>query len=279
MLPLPSGESYVGLWVYGDGSGNTLLATAVDAGLNSQQFLLTALDFTGWKYVCAALPQGAINLTSFDVVYAGGEAASGVIWLDQITTSNEFIQDAAAPTVSVTVSGAQLTASVLDNMDRNLPAENLSLTYDGAALDFQWDPVTGVLTAQLPAADSSYHRVNLTARDNSGNLGRGGADIKPASSRDPAFADTDDHWAGEYATWLYDRGISQGTGEGAPQFQPDKNITRAEFFALVAPVAGSGSHPVRQRDPALCRRRGDPRLGPGRGEGHVQPGHPPGQPG
>ena len=47
------------MWVYGDGSGNTLMATAADANLQSQQFLLTALDFTGWKYVSAELPEGA----------------------------------------------------------------------------------------------------------------------------------------------------------------------------------------------------------------------------
>ena len=31
-LPIPAGESWLGVWVYGDGSGNTLMATAAGAG-------------------------------------------------------------------------------------------------------------------------------------------------------------------------------------------------------------------------------------------------------
>ena len=37
-----------------------------------------------------------------------------------------------------------------------------------------------------------------------------------------------------YATYLYDTGVSKGTGVEIPVYQPEKNITRAEFFAMVA---------------------------------------------
>ena len=77
-LPIPAGESWLGVWVYGDGSGNTLMATAADANLQSQQFLLTALDFTGWKYVSAELPEGAATLTSLDVIYGGGAGGPAI---------------------------------------------------------------------------------------------------------------------------------------------------------------------------------------------------------
>ena len=36
-LPIPAGESWLGVWVYGDGSGNTLMATAADASLQSRR--------------------------------------------------------------------------------------------------------------------------------------------------------------------------------------------------------------------------------------------------
>lgn len=42
------------------------------------------------------------------------------------------------------------------------------------------------------------------------------------------------HWAEPYATYLYDTGVSKGTGVEIPVYQPEKNITRAEFFAMVA---------------------------------------------
>ena len=149
-LPIPAGESWLGVWVYGDGSGNTLMATAADASLQSRQFLLTALDFTGWKYVSAELPEGAATLTSLDVIYGGGAGGpAGTIWLDQFTTSNENVSDTIAPTVRLSVSGTQLTAAVSDNVDRTIPQANVSLTYDGAALNFTWNEASG--TSMTPA--------------------------------------------------------------------------------------------------------------------------------
>ena len=232
-LAIPAGESWLGMWVYGDGSGNTLMATVTDSQLQTSQILLTALNFTGWQYVSAELPEGAAYLNSLDVVY-GGTAASGEIWLDQLTTANENVSDTTAPAVTLTVSGTQLTARVSDNVDRTIPQENVSLTYDGAALSFTWNESTGTLSASLPAADTGYHRATVTVSDASGNLGRASADIQPASERTSPFADMTGHWAEQYATYLYDNGISMGTGVDTVVYQPDKSITRAEFFTMVA---------------------------------------------
>ena len=232
-MAIPTGESWLGMWVYGDGSGNTLMATVTDSQLQTSQILLTALNFTGWQYVSAELPEGAAYLNSLDVVY-GGTAASGEIWLDQLTTANENVSDTTAPAVTLTVSGTQLTARVSDNVDRTIPQESVSLTYDGAALSFTWNESTGTLSASLPAADTGYHRATVTVSDASGNLGRASADIQPASDRTSPFADMTGHWAEQYATYLYDNGISMGTGVDTVVYQPDKNITRAEFFTMVA---------------------------------------------
>ena len=232
-LSIPAGESWLGMWVYGDGSGNTLMATA--NGQGGQQFLLTALDFTGWRYVMTELPQGTASITELSVVYGGSEGKqSGAIWLDQLVTANERLTDTTAPTVTVKASGTQLTATVTDNMDKTIPQGNLTLTYDGAPLQFTWNESAGTLSATLPAADNGYHRVTLVAGDASGNLARASADISPATQRISPFGDMAGHWAEPYATFLYDQGISQGTGGDVPQYQPNRNITRAEFFAMVA---------------------------------------------
>ena len=232
-LAIPSGESWLGLWVYGDGSGNTLLATVTDGEGQSQQLLLTSLGFTGWQYVSVELPDGAAAITSLDLVYAGG-TPSGVLWLDQLTTANENVSDTTAPTVSLTVSGTQLTAAVSDNVDRTIPQAGVSLTWDGEELSFTWNESAGTLSAALPAADTGYHRVTVTVSDASGNLGRASADIQPASPRTSPFADMTGHWAEAYATFLYDTGVSVGTGGEVPSYEPDKSITRAEFFTMVA---------------------------------------------
>ena len=229
-LTIPEGEGWLSLWVYGDGSGNTLMGSA-----GEESFLLTALDFTGWKRVNVQLPENAAALTGLSVVYGGGEdRQNGVIWLDQITSANEMVEDDAAPAITLTVNGTALTAAVEDDVDQTIPRERLSLTYDGAALDFTWDEASGALSATLPADDGGYHRVTLTAGDASGNLGRASADLSPALPRISPFGDMEGHWASQYATFLYDQGISQGTGGDVPQYQPDRSITRAEFFAMAA---------------------------------------------
>ena len=234
-LPIPNGESWLGMGVYGNGSGNPLMATTADQDGQTQQFLLTALDFTGWKYVMVQLPAGAVSLSSLDVIYGGGaERQTGSIWLDQLVTANQQVTDTTAPTVSVSVKGTQLTATVKDDLDQTIPQSNVTLTYDGKVLTGTWNESTGTLTATLPAADSGYHRVTVTASDASGNLARASADVKPSSSRTSPFGDMTGHWAEPYATFLYDQGISQGTGGATPQYEPNKNISRAEFFALVA---------------------------------------------
>ena len=232
-LSIPSGESWLGMWVYGDGSGNTLMASVLDSSGQVQQFLLTGLDFTGWKYVMVQLPTGATSLLSLDVIY-GGSKTSGAIWLDQLVTANQKVTDTTAPTVKVSVKGTQLTATVQDDVDASIPQGQVTLTYDGTVMTGSWNEASGTLTATLPSADNGYHRVTVTVSDASGNLGRASADIKPASSRTSPFSDMTGHWAEPYATFLYDQGVSQGTGGDTPLYQPDKNITRAEFFALVA---------------------------------------------
>ena len=119
------------------------------------------------------LPQGTASITELSVVYGGGEGKqSGVIWLDQLVTANEQLTDTTAPTITIQASGTQLTATVSDNMDKTIPQGNLTLTYDGAPLQFTWNESAGTLSATLPAADNGYHRVTLVAGDASGNLAR-----------------------------------------------------------------------------------------------------------
>lgn len=244
VLSIAGGERYLGLWIYGDGSGNVLEAATVNTALQEQYFTLAVLDFTGWKHISVPLPENSVSLTGLQILPPaesalpdGGlpERQSGVIWLDQFTTSNEEIHDFTPPTVSVTISGRQLTASVSDNVDRSFTRGQLTLSYDGMPLDFQWDEAAGVLTAALPEAGAACHRVSVTATDASGNLGRGSAGIAPPEGRESVFSDMADSPYRLQATHLYDTAVTNGvpTVDGLA-FQPDKHITRAEFFALVA---------------------------------------------
>jgi len=232
-VAIPAGEKYLGLWVYGDESGNSLTATVESADGTRTALAVAGLSFSGWKHVLAPLPQGAVKLTALEVVYGGGERASGTLWLDQLTSANDAIEDMEAPQIDLRVEGRTLTATVGDNVDRDLPREKIRVTLDGQELTPAWDSADGLLTAELPALGTGAHRVSVTAEDQSGNVGRASYDI--AGTETVQFADMENHWAAPYAGYLYQQGITKGTAEGdVLYYKGDADITRAEFFTMAA---------------------------------------------
>lgn len=240
-LTIPTGDRYLSMWVYGDGSGNTLTATIADSNGATSDVVLSALDFTGWKHLTAVLPEGAASLRGLTVVYGGGEKAIGTIYLDQFTTATEDLTDETVPTVTVTADSGKLTGYVSDNVDKAFAKSAVTLTLDGKSVDFTWNESTGTLTYTLPASDGKLHRLTVTAVDQSGNVGRGSYNILPATNEDGStssqspFVDMTAHWADLYTTYLYDKGVVQGVESSAGLlFQPDKNITRGEFSLMVA---------------------------------------------
>lgn len=234
-LSITEGDSYLGLWVYGDGSGNTLTAVVTDSAGTASSVVVTALDFTGWKHINAALPDGAVQLDALRIVYGGtGDTQSGTIWVDQLTSANQDMQDSTAPTVTVSRSGSQITATVSDDVDQSFTADQVSITYDGSTIASSWDSATSTLTANLPASDGRAHRITVTAADASGNLGRASTDITASDGMSNVFADMDGHWAKSYATYLYYAGVTCSVSADALLFAPDRNITRGEFFTMVA---------------------------------------------
>ncbi len=232
-VKLPAGERYLGMWVYGAGTVDSLTALFADGQGEEQMEVVCGLDFTGWKHVLLPLPQGVEELRALQVVYGGGETASGTFWLDQLTTSNEELEDLTSPAIDLKVTGSKLTASVSDNVDREIPAGSVKVTYDGWGVDFTWNADRGTLTAELPDPGTNGHRVTMTAVDRSGNLGRAWLDI--VGDVESPFSDMDDHWAAPYAVYLYQQGITTGVPAGEElHYQPGNQITRAEFFTMAA---------------------------------------------
>lgn len=247
--PIPAGEKYVGLWVYGDNTENELTAGFFGEGDEALFEPVCTLNFMGWRHILLPIPAGSDTLAwlQFD-----GEG-SGTVWLDQLTTSNEDLFDEMAPVIQMKVEGTTLTATVTDNVDKSFDGAAVVASYDGVTLSGQWDAVKGTLTVQLPVPQAEAqtvidpetgeetvvtepqpaHRISVTAVDVSGNLGRESLDI-PADTL-VEFADMADSWAIEYVSYLYEQGITNGVAadEGL-YYLPGNTITRAEFFTMVA---------------------------------------------
>lgn len=227
-LPLDPGESYLSYWLRSDGPVSDMICYEQADGTPALFMPKESRAYEDWTLIQIMIPEDAVKLTSFAV---SGDSA-GTVYLDHFTTANGPISDTTPPTAKLTAKNGQLTATLSDNVDKVFQAKNLSLTLDGWSMDFALSGNT--LTAALPT-DGLLHRVSLTVRDASGNLGRASVELAPAAGREPPFTDIAGHWARDHITYLYDQGVTNGrqAGDGAFIFDPQTNITRGEFATML----------------------------------------------
>ena len=234
------------MWVYGDGSGNQLELVYSDSFGDTLTRTVTTLDFSGWRQVSVSTQGDGFALLGFrvsageSVTYDDGfgtiiveypsTTRTGTVYIDQIVASYNGIMDSAVPTVTLSTNGLTLTAAISDDVDGVLPREAVTVTWDGKAQDFTYNTSTGTLTTPL-ISDGNPHRVTITARDASGNIGRASYDVPVAADWTPVFTDTRDYWAAAYVDFLYQSGITTGYADGT--FRPNDNITRAQFSVML----------------------------------------------
>ena len=243
--PYAIGTAYtqVNLWVYGDGSGNTLALLTSD-GSAAAATDIGPLDFTGWKQLTVALPAGAASLTGFrisgsvgvttdesgNIIVSVGTTPSGTLYLDQIVASYNGITDTAAPTVTASIADGVLSGTVADAADGLLPAGAVAVTVDGKSVAFNYTASTGKFSAVLSLPAGARHRVTVQARDASGNIGRASVDVD-AYDTAHQFTDINDFWGSAYVDWLKTAGITSGYADGT--FRPGRTITRQEFAVML----------------------------------------------
>ena len=225
------------LWVYGDGSSNTLSA-AVTTASGSSEAAAATLDFTGWKLVTIDLPTGTTALKAFQLSNTG--TAAGTIYIDQIMRATGYYIDNSPPLIQMSLTGQALTASVSDAVDTALSPTNMKLTYDGTPVTIDYNGTTKKLTATIPVSDGKSHKLTLTVSDRSGNLQLGTLVIAAASGAAQPFSDMGSHWAKDSTTYLYNQGIIKGTSTGQGMiYKPDASITRSEFAVIMSRWVGA----------------------------------------
>lgn len=117
--------------------------------------------------------------------------------------------------------------------------EQLTLTLDGAAIDFDYAYATGVVNVELSGLADGQHRLTLIAQDNEGRLARKSVTIQVGEAGASELPYTDvsaNHWAAGYIAYLEERGLMQGETlkDGSQTFNPGRNLTRAEFAVMIA---------------------------------------------
>ena len=233
------------LWVYGDGSGNTLTLLYNNGTKGHLPLDITALDFTGWKQVSVSTG-GAFSVeglmvrapyqnTDTGMVYAD-TPRTGTVYIDQLTAAFPGTVDNTPPTVTATLDQQDwaVNIKVSDDVDGILPLSSITVARNGdtgQALE-GYNTSTGTLKYYLPAPGEAQEaaRITVTAADASGNIGRASVDID-SYNVGHRFNDIDDYWGAPYVDFLYNAGITTGYSDGT--FRPNQNISRVQFAVML----------------------------------------------
>lgn len=228
------GESVLGFWLRGEGGAPTLELQLLLADGQTQTVQTTPEADGTWRHLLLPIPETTVAIQALTVLPGEGETEAGRLYLDHLTSANGPITDATAPTAQLAYADGALTAKLSDNVDKTFDPAGLRLTLDGREVAFT---LTGsTLTAPLALADGLAHRVSLEVQDASGNLGRASLDLPGDGQTALPFTDIAGHWAQDYITYLAQQGVTNGrqSGDGTFIFDPQANITRGEFAAMLA---------------------------------------------
>ncbi len=245
---LPSNAHYLRAWVYGDGSGNSLVFAGKLIDGTSFTLAPVTLDFNGYKTVSLALPTGAAEVTSLSASLVNSERKTGTFYLDQIVAGRNAAASSAVPTLSdvktdaaITPGSILVTAKLSDGGEAVDPS-GVRVMMDGERTGFYYDAST-LLFAAIVAdpQDGMLHRLTVTVSDPDGNLTRHSLEFGTASAKS-VFSDVGEHWSAPYVDYLYDRGALEknytASSDGSMSFRPAAALTRVEFAVMMANYLG-----------------------------------------
>lgn len=261
-LMLPLAQSFtdknptmISAWVYGNGS-NEVLQLSVTADQERQSVTLTELNHQGWKLAYVHLPEGVTSLDGLSIRGIPSTQGSGTVYVDQMMAGFGYYLDDKPPVIRADVAASVLVGTVADELDSGLSKSDITVTYDGEPIAFDYNEGNKSLSVLLPDGDGYEHRVLIRATDQSGNIGRLGFAVATVSDDEDfvleqAFDDmSETHWATPFAEYLYRQNIITGRLSGEKRiYDPNKTMTRQEFAAVM--VRWLGIDPEKYKDTKL----------------------------
>ncbi|MBD1379366.1 phosphodiester glycosidase family protein [Metabacillus arenae] len=175
----------IGMWVYGDGKGHWLRAQMRDGNGSAFPIDFAAkMDWTGWKYVEAALPAGKDLPLKMDLPIRlmetnNNNKNAGTIYVDNIRavygeTNDDLINPAITgeqPADQAEVSESKpVISAVAKDEETGINSSRISLLVDGKKVEHKYEDKTGSVTYQ-PKTDllDGHHIATLVVQDNFGN--------------------------------------------------------------------------------------------------------------
>jgi len=222
----------VSMWVYGNGSGNSLWLKTL-SGSNAADVELGKLDFTGWKLLSANLPDKTDRISGLQIAQGGSLETKGTVYIDQIVAGYGTYIDTKAPVISAEIASGVLNGSVLDDLDKDLRSSDISVSLDGTAIPFDFN--AGSISAPL-SLETGHHHIIITATDESGNISRRSIGYSSGEEEiEHPFTDMPlNNWATKYVEYLGSKGVINGkTRDGKTVYDPSANMSRQEFAAVI----------------------------------------------
>ncbi len=232
-VPVSEDVDSAGLWVYGDGSNNSLSLLLAGGPEHPGFKWLGQLDFLGWRYLTAPLPEGTTAVTGFAVTeYEAEVAQTGTVWLDQLILSAGTLEDTTPPSLTAEVKDGVLAVSASDG-GSGLGTVRATLDGEPVSLDLS----NGTAGLILPT-DGLAHQVRIEAGDRCGNLCAKTVEISGELAG--PFSDMQGHWARNYVSYCAREQIMQGApdGKGGLAYRPDASMTRQEFAVALVRFLG-----------------------------------------
>lgn len=175
----------IGMWVYGDGKGHWLRAQLRDGNNNPIALdFATNMDWTGWKYVEAAVPAGRVLPLKMDMPVRlmetdNNNKNAGTIYVDNIRAvygetnddlENPIISNFTPAPESVMDSTNYTISAILSDEQTGINTERVWMYVDGQEVSASFDEESGELlfSSEKPLLDGT-HQVKIMAQDNFGN--------------------------------------------------------------------------------------------------------------
>lgn len=232
-IEIPEYPTKVGMWVYGDGKGHWLRSQFRDG--NNEPFTVDftssspGVDWTGWKYVEAEIPEGKVAPIKLDLMVRYMETSTnkkgaGAIYIDDITAVyGNTVDDPGGEEPETPVEDN----SIFKDLKGNWSEEYVMKLYE-----------MGVVSGSVDGSGVRryYPESNIT-RQEFAKLVVASQNIDIVSNNSFKFADDSyiDDWAKPYVYAAYEAGIIEGYVDenGNKRFNPKANISRSEIVTII----------------------------------------------
>jgi len=211
---------YLSMWIKGSRKDTGLSAVMSDGS----RVELASIEVAGWQQIIVPIAAG---MSVEKLVVESADA--GCLWIDQICVSTTNETDHQPPNISIDEEEGNISVVLSDNIDAAVEEDNITIVCDGKEIEFSYNENKGIAAAYLEPMDG-YHRISVTAKDQSGNVATKSLTLAVNAPAAP-FEDMTEHWAAEYVAYMYSQNVVNGVDD--THFAPDASVTRAQCALMI----------------------------------------------